>query len=297
MGPREFRRSTFSVAGVSIPRSKFNVIVVPLMLGRKPRPQAGARAIWSPSDSVNHRAPSGPEVIQLGVLYKVGTEYWLIIPAVVIRLTLPPLNSVNHNAPSGPAVMPPGELLGWIGYSVMIPVVVIRPILPLSNSVNHSAPSGPAAMPLGKLRAVRHRICDDDAGGSHPPYLIANIFREPQRAVRASHDAFRPAVCSDGVIRDGAGDSNPTDPAGLVFREPKGTIRSWRYAFRLAGGSWHGILGNDPCQRDLPNLVTRSFREPQRAVRACGDPAGSALCCRHAILGNYAHSGDSCDPS
>ena len=59
-----------------------------------------------PLPSVNHSAPSGPAVINWGLLVAVGTGNSVMTPAVVIRPTLLPTSSVNHSAPSGPAVMP-----------------------------------------------------------------------------------------------------------------------------------------------------------------------------------------------
>src|SRR3954464_14494377 len=67
------------------------------------------------ASSVNHRLPSGPTTMFLGM---------------------------------APGVMP-------VEYSVIVPDGVMRPILSLPISVNQRLPSGPAAMPLGLLPAVR----------------------------------------------------------------------------------------------------------------------------------------------
>src|SRR5580658_1591484 len=55
--------------------------------------------------SVNHKAPSGPEVIPLVWVPGVGSGNWLISKVVVIRPMLPVDPSVNHKAPSGPGVI------------------------------------------------------------------------------------------------------------------------------------------------------------------------------------------------
>jgi hypothetical protein len=40
----------------------------------------------------------------VGWLPAVGTGYWVMVPAVVIRPILLPWDPVNHSAPSGPEV-------------------------------------------------------------------------------------------------------------------------------------------------------------------------------------------------
>src|SRR3954470_1995457 len=67
------------------------------------------------ASSVNHRLPSGPTTMFLGM---------------------------------APGVMP-------VEYSVIVPDGVMRPILSLPFSANQRLPSGPAAMPLGLLPAVK----------------------------------------------------------------------------------------------------------------------------------------------
>src|ERR1700680_4210879 len=61
------------------------------------------RPIRSRSYSVNHKAPSGPDVIPIGPDLG-GSLKCVIFPLVVIRPTTSK-ESVNHKAPSGPTVM------------------------------------------------------------------------------------------------------------------------------------------------------------------------------------------------
>src|SRR5438552_18989470 len=52
--------------------------------------------ILSPSHSVNHRLPSGPDVMPVGKLTGVGTVNSVTCPWVVIRPILLACSSVNH---------------------------------------------------------------------------------------------------------------------------------------------------------------------------------------------------------
>src|SRR5262249_36969749 len=82
------------------------------------------------AESVNHRAPSGPDVIPPEMLAAVGMGNSVIAPATVTRPILWPLISANHTAPSGPTVMPSGRAPGvGMGNSVTTPAVVIRATL------------------------------------------------------------------------------------------------------------------------------------------------------------------------
>ncbi len=62
--------------------------------------------ILFPPYSVNHRFPSGPDVIPIADAVLVGIVYSVIAPPVVILPILFPPYSVNHRFPSGPAVIP-----------------------------------------------------------------------------------------------------------------------------------------------------------------------------------------------
>ena len=85
-----------------------------------------------------------------GPALTVGTLYWAITPAVVMRPILLPKSSVNHRLLSGPLVMPAGyEVAVGTVYSVAAPAGVMRPILLPPSSVNHSAPSGPIVISKG----------------------------------------------------------------------------------------------------------------------------------------------------
>src|SRR5262249_6500789 len=110
------------------------------------------------ADSVNHRLPSGPTVIPVGLLEVVGVGYsctkW---PEVEITPILFPVLSVNHRFPSGPETMPTGLLLpppGRVGIAYWVMVFglcgPILPMLPRKFSVNQMLPSGPVVMPEGK---------------------------------------------------------------------------------------------------------------------------------------------------
>src|SRR5262245_45804927 len=100
--------------------------------------------------SVNHRAPSGPTVIEIGLKPLVGTWNSVMTPDVVMRPIWSTLASVNQRLPSGPATMPVGPLAAvGTANSVTAPLVVMRPIWSALASVNQRLPSGPATMPVG----------------------------------------------------------------------------------------------------------------------------------------------------
>src|SRR5512133_1759189 len=107
--------------------------------------------------SVNHRLPSGPDVMDKGSLLGAGIGNPVIVPDGVMRpirgAILGP-RSVHHRLPSGPEVISPGVLPGRSRYSVISPEGVIRPTLSPKTSVNHRLPSGPAVMPNGPLAGV-----------------------------------------------------------------------------------------------------------------------------------------------
>src|SRR5262245_26320792 len=86
---------------------------------------------------LNHRAPSGPEVIKLGPKNPEGSANSTIEPPVVARPMRFAVPSVNQMFPSGPAVMPIGFEAGVaVLNSVIAPVGVMRPILLALNSAN-----------------------------------------------------------------------------------------------------------------------------------------------------------------
>src|SRR6516164_4746915 len=97
------------------------------------------------NDSVNHRLPSGPVVMEFGSAgYEVGYKP-VISPAGVILPTQSLSNSVNHMLPSGPGASCKASSPGTV-YSVTLPSSVIFPMFP---SAYHMLPSGPAAIPVG----------------------------------------------------------------------------------------------------------------------------------------------------
>src|SRR5262245_37408503 len=105
--------------------------------------------------SVNHKAPSRPGVIEIGLKPLVGKWNSVTTPLVEMRPIWRAFTSVNQRLPSEPTVMPRGELPGvGIANSVTTPLGVMRPILSVLASVNQRLPSGPATIPEGALHAV-----------------------------------------------------------------------------------------------------------------------------------------------
>src|SRR5882757_7734877 len=119
------------------------------------------------SRSVNQRLPSGPTVIDAGLLVggvsvaprvpAGGGGSWnsVTTPRGVIRATWFAPGMVNQRLPSGPAAISCGPVLAGMpsgrGNSVSWPAGVIRPIFWPLISVNQRLPSGPVMIPLGPL--------------------------------------------------------------------------------------------------------------------------------------------------
>src|SRR5216683_570485 len=104
-----------------------------------------------PTASVNHRLPSGPDVISVGPLLAVGVGNKVIVPEGVIRpiLDASEPSRVNQRLPSGPAVMSSvAPLLRGTLKVVNLPAVVIFTIRP-ARSVNQRFPSGPLVICQG----------------------------------------------------------------------------------------------------------------------------------------------------
>src|ERR1051326_9539780 len=59
-----------------------------------------------PFSSVNQSAPSGPAVMDVGLMQQVAGKYCVITPVVVMRPMLWEKVTANHRAPSDPAVIP-----------------------------------------------------------------------------------------------------------------------------------------------------------------------------------------------
>src|SRR5580658_2548303 len=94
--------------------------------------------------SLNHSAPSGPAMIDVGMLPLGGPGKSVTTPEVVTR-AMWPLSSRNQRLPSGPAVThvePSG-----IGNQLKTPAVVRRPAYGASLA-NQSAPSDPVVIPM-----------------------------------------------------------------------------------------------------------------------------------------------------
>src|SRR5580765_2213507 len=88
------------------------------------------RPILLPALSVNHRLPSGPDVMSKGADAAVGTRNSVMTPPVVMRPILLPDSSVNQRFPSVAAAMPSGSLPAvGTGNSTIAPSAGIRPIL------------------------------------------------------------------------------------------------------------------------------------------------------------------------
>ena len=100
---------------------------------------------------VNQRVPSGPFVMLEGGLSEEGSKNSLILPAGVMRPTLPvPLSlcsAVNQRLPSGPLVMSIETVPGGNGNWLILPAGVMRPIW--RSEVNQTAPSDPVVIPVG----------------------------------------------------------------------------------------------------------------------------------------------------
>src|SRR5262245_13734168 len=107
-----------------------------------------------PCCSVNHRLPSGPEVISAGKPPDVGTGNSVTVPVMVIRPILLTPASVNQRLLSGPTAIPATSCVTPVGSSVIVPDGVIRPILPELYSTNQTFPAGPATIPNGSELAV-----------------------------------------------------------------------------------------------------------------------------------------------
>src|ERR1700683_2146692 len=73
-------------------------------------PSIVIRPMRFPFSSVNQSAPSGPGLIQMGVLLALGRGYSVKTPSVVMRPILFPTHSVNQSARSGPVAI----LNGWL---------------------------------------------------------------------------------------------------------------------------------------------------------------------------------------
>ncbi len=154
-----------------------------------------------PADcSVNHRAPSDPAVMPMGMIELYPSEYSVTTPEVVIRAIALPFVSVNQTAPSGPAVMPLGKppRPGGRGYSVKTPAVLIRPTRLWPPSVNHSAPSDPAAIQRGRDVGRRQRVLGEPAGWADSPDLVRGLFGEPHRPIGPQRDADSAAAGCSG---------------------------------------------------------------------------------------------------
>ena len=95
-----------------------------------------------PSDSMNHSAPPGPEVIASGKLPAVGSANSWNCPPVVTRPILPAFASVNQVAPSGPEAIARGPLSAvGIGSSRMEPASARVRITNASQSARLANPS------------------------------------------------------------------------------------------------------------------------------------------------------------
>ena len=78
---------------------------------------------------MNHRLPSSPAVMSMGMLLLWAVGYSVIVPMVVMRPILPMAYSANQRLPSGPDVSRSGQLsCVFTLNSVISPVGVMRPM-------------------------------------------------------------------------------------------------------------------------------------------------------------------------
>src|SRR5258706_3726463 len=102
-------------------------------------PDIVTRPIFPPSASVNQRFPSGPTVMNDGLLADVGIGNVARTPSVVMRPILLSPGRVNHRLPSGPAAIPASFVIPEnpasklvTRNSVIKPAVVTRPTFPIA---------------------------------------------------------------------------------------------------------------------------------------------------------------------
>ena len=117
----------------------------------------------------------------------------------------------------------------------MSPVGVIRPMLLTSNSVNQRLPSGPVVIELNSLAGCGNRNLGDNAARSDPTYRVGWICLDEPQVAIWAHGDF------SGI--------------GTASVEVE--------------------LGNDPGRRDLRDLVTVGFTEPEVAIWPGDDPLGA----------------------
>ena len=115
------------VAQLPVPNFGFvNIVMTPVVVIR---PMALSADVFT---SVNHSAPSGPEVS--AVAKPEGRGNVVVDPDVVMRPMAPPSSAMNHSAPSGPVTMPPfphvPTLPRGAGKNVVVAEVVVRPMSP-----------------------------------------------------------------------------------------------------------------------------------------------------------------------
>src|SRR5258708_32352978 len=94
-----------SMVGIANSETTPAVVIRPILLA----------PIAVPPDSVNHSAPSGPDVTFRGKRVPVAMLNSVMTPAVVICAILLPEYSENHRLLSGPITMLHGELDGLPG--------------------------------------------------------------------------------------------------------------------------------------------------------------------------------------
>src|SRR5439155_1369042 len=125
------------------------------------------RPIFIPSNSVNHRLPSGPAAMPKGRLFTVGTSNSVITPGGLIRPILLLENSMNHRFPSGPAAMPRGAASG-VGMSLGDDAGGADP--PDLVAVAHRKPHVPVGAGGDALRGTSwDPELGQAAGGGDPP--------------------------------------------------------------------------------------------------------------------------------
>src|SRR5947209_6088881 len=258
-------------------------------------PAGVMRPMRFPPDSVNHRLPSGPDVICSGER-PVALPNSVTVPARVMRPIRSALSSVNQRLPSGPAAIPTGRALREMpaANSVITPAGVIRPMRPTPGkgrtvngsgnwplSANHMFPSGPAVMPVAKA----------------PKVMVANSVTIPAGVIRPMRETLSPPPLSvnhmfpSGPLAIPFGPEAGVMPLANSVITPAGVTRPIRLALpsvnqRLPSGPaailpTHALPPVIPLANSVtaPLGVIRPMRSPQFSVnqRLPSGPAAIAI--------------------
>jgi hypothetical protein len=104
---------------------------------------------------------------------------------------------------------------------------------------------------------------------------------EPEVAVRAGCDTFRPTTGRDRKLCKDEIRSDPANPIAIPFGEPKVAVGAGRDVRKLVFARRDGKLGDDAIRGNAPDHVHIVFGEPQVAVRASRNTPGMAVPLRY----------------